>query len=336
MSVPGDYRPTWEKPVHALNGEKVDRAARNANLAMYLGISITALFLFAAAVAGLQLEIRSWPTILTIVAVALLGWVRWRHAGPSGDERLATGAGVVLILFAGGLAGGLICLVGQTFALPFIDPLLHRGDLALGIDVESIVRGVVRIPGFPDLLTIAYNSSFPLVFGSALLFAGIGRSQRAWELCFVFNLCLLVTAISSALMPATGPFHYLHFPAKLQAALPPGAGIYYLDELFALRSAHRFIVDPTKLQGVAVFPSFHTMLALMTAATWRDFRKVRVPMCAWQGLVILSAIPIGGHYVVDLVAGAICCPLAYLLWRRLVSGPAVRQAAESSSVIGLT
>src|ERR671913_181105 len=107
------------------------------------------------------------------------------------------------------------------------------------------------------------------------------------------------------MIPATGPFYYLDFPAALQQALPPGAGTFYLADLFALRDADRFIVDPSQLQGVAVFPSFHAMLGVMTAAAWRDFPSIRIAMCAWQGLVILSAIPIGGHYVTDLAAGEI-------------------------------
>ena len=166
--------------------------------------------------------------------------------------------------------------------------------------MEAVIRGVVSIPGLPGLLVTAYNSSFPIIFLSALIFAWTGRSRRAWELCFVFNICLLVTTISSAVIPATGPFYYLNFPTALQQALPPGAGTFYLADLFALRDAERFVVDPSQVQGVAVFPSFHAMLSVMTAAAWRDFRRIRVAMCAWQGLVILSAIPIGGHYEVTL------------------------------------
>jgi membrane-associated phospholipid phosphatase len=53
----------------------------------------------------------------------------------------------------------------------------------------------------------------------------------------------------------------------------------------------------------------------MTAAAWRDVRSVRLPMSIWQGVVILSAIPIGGHYLVDLLAGSLCWAFVYFLWR---------------------
>jgi membrane-associated phospholipid phosphatase len=32
-------------------------------------------------------------------------------------------------------------------------------------------------------------------------------------------------------------------------------------------------------------------------------------------VVILSAIPIGGHYLVDLLAGSLCWAFVYFLWR---------------------
>jgi membrane-associated phospholipid phosphatase len=212
--------------------------------------------------------------------------------------------------------------------LPLVDPTLHALDLLLGIDVEAVTRGSVSIPGLPALLVAAYNSSFPILFLSALIFVWTGRSRSAWELCFVFNICLLVTTISSAIIPATGPFHYLQFSVALQQALPPGAGTFYLADLFALRDADRFIVDPSQLQGVAVFPSFHAMLGVMTAAAWRDFPRIRIAMCAWQGLVILSAIPIGGHYASDLVAGGMCWALVQLLWRRIMDGPSAEPSID--------
>jgi membrane-associated phospholipid phosphatase len=89
-----------------------------------------------------------------------------------------------------------------------------------------------------------------------------------------------------------------------------------LEHLFALREARTFVIDPTQLAGVATFPSFHTALALMTAAAWRDVPTIRAAMFAWQALVIVSTIPIGGHYVVDLIAGAACWGVAHILWRK--------------------
>jgi membrane-associated phospholipid phosphatase len=299
---------------------------------MYFGLGMAILFLLIAAARGLQLSVRTGPAILALAMFGALRWARRRHERPGGDPRLASSSGIILVLLGGGLAGGMICLVGQTFALPLIDPMLHRADLMLGVDVEAAIETVVQFRGVPDLLAAAYNSSFPLIFLSALGFAWTGRTERAWELCAVFNLCLLVATISSAVIPAVGPLHYLQIPAAVRDALPAGSGTYHLGDLFALREANHFVIDPMQLQGVATFPSFHMALALMTAAAWRDIPRARVPMYAWQALVVVSTVPIGGHYFVDLVAGAMCWALAHVVWHKAMSAAPRRHAARDASL----
>jgi membrane-associated phospholipid phosphatase len=78
-----------------------------------------------------------------------------------------------------------------------------------------------------------------------------------------------------------------------------------LEVLHAIRNSSRMVINPMELYGLVTFPSFHTAMALMTAAAWRDDRYLRWPMFIWNALVILSTLPIGGHYVVDVIAGAL-------------------------------
>lgn len=291
-------------------------ARRLAVLTTCLGLAVMTLFLFAAALRGLELRIEPAPVAATFTVIGALLLAYRRQLGANGDVRLANSAGIVMVVFSGGLAGGLICLVGQTFALPFIDPLLQRGDQMIGVNLTAVIGWIVQLNWLPRILAVAYDSSFPLLFLTALAFAWTGRARQAWELCGIFNACLLAATISSAVIPAVGAFHFLPIGEGLRAALPPGSGIYHLEHLFALREATTFVIDPTQLAGVATFPSFHTALALMTAAAWRDVPRIRAAMFAWQALVIVSTIPIGGHYVADLIAGTACWAVAHILWRK--------------------
>ncbi|QNP44867.1 phosphatase PAP2 family protein [Sphingomonas sediminicola] len=297
------------------------KPVRLANISACFGLGTAALFLLLAGLTGLKLRFAPVPIALTTLILGALFAARRRHEREDGDERLAAGTGVVMILFCGGLGSGLICLVGQTFGLPFVDPALHRADLSMGIDLEAIIRVIAGVRGLPEVLAFAYNSSFPLVFITALSLAHMRKFERAWELCTMFNLCLLVATVCSALVPAAGPFYVLPIPVGVQQLLPAGSGTYHLSHLFALREAKQFVIDPSQLQGVATFPSFHTALALMTAAAWRDVKWMWIPMLGWQALVIVSTIPIGGHYAIDLVAGAACWAFAAAWWRRSVGAP---------------
>ena len=57
------------------------------------------------------------------------------------------------------------------------------------------------------------------------------------------------------------------------------------------------------LEGVVTFPSFHAITALLIAHAWRGLPGATL-FKIWAALVIVSAVPIGGHYVIDLVVGA--------------------------------
>ena len=56
-------------------------------------------------------------------------------------------------------------------------------------------------------------------------------------------------------------------------------------------------------------------------------------MCGWQGLVILSAIPIGGHYGSDLVAGAICWAMVQLVWHRIIDRPSAKLSVDETAPV---
>ena len=51
-------------------------------------------------------------------------------------------------------------------------------------------------------------------------------------------------------------------------------------------------------------PSQLCCSACAETASYYDDRLLRWPSIIWNGLVIVSTIPIGGHYYVDLIAGA--------------------------------
>ena len=96
------------------------------------------------------------------------------------------------------------------------------------------------------------------------------------------------------LFPALGPF-------KLFDVAPGGS---YLPDAERLRSGHDLNFALAELTGVVTFPSFHTAMALAYIWGFRNTGPI-----GWSigvlNLVMLCAIPwIGGHYLVDMIAGA--------------------------------
>jgi len=261
------------------------------------------LILCAAPAAGLRVSFDPIPTTkaLSLLGVfALLAW-KARTIMP----RVALVASSFVVIWGGALAGGALCMIAAMFRFPLIDPWLAAADTWLGINTVDVVRLVVAIPFAPKLLYSIYFLSVVLLFGTAFALACLDRAERLWEFCAAYGFCLLVATLCSLPLPATGAFEYLRLDAVYGSRLPPGSGVYWLEALHAVRSSSSMVINPLGLHGLVAFPSFHTGMALMTAAAWRDDRFLRWPMFVWNGLVLVSTMPIGGHYIVDVMAGAL-------------------------------
>lgn len=221
------------------------------------------------------------------------------------DRHLAALTGGIAMMICAGSVAGAISLLGLSFRLPMIDDQLAAADRMIGFPAPAFVQWCAARPMVADLLGLAYISSFPLLFLSAIALSAMKCEHRAWELCFMFATCILAAVLCATFFPAVAAFTHYGIPPEIRAGLPVGSGIYHLPALHAFREGAAVVLDPLSLQGVVTFPSFHTALALMTIAAWRGIPSVFWPMLAWNAVVIVSTIPIGGHYGVDLIGGAL-------------------------------
>lgn len=224
---------------------------------------------------------------------------------------MSVALGAIAILLASGAAAGAISQLGLRLNNPFIDAALAWADRAIGFNSPTVIASLIEVSMAPRVLGIAYLSSFPLLFASTISLALIGKEEEAWELTFLFASAIVLSASCATLFPAEGAFRYLNISSALTDRLPIGSGTYHLAALDHFRNTDSITLDLLALQGVVTFPSFHTALALMTAFAWRGLRWVFYPMVGWSALVIVSTIPIGGHYGVDVISGA-------LMWAALV------------------
>lgn len=86
---------------------------------------------------------------------------------------LARVLGVVAALTWSQLMIGLIAVAGLGLAAPMIDGELAMIDRAMGLDARRFIEWVVDYPALTGLLRVAYLSSVPLVFATAIATAVI-------------------------------------------------------------------------------------------------------------------------------------------------------------------
>jgi membrane-associated phospholipid phosphatase len=251
------------------------------------------------------------------LAVVLVICRRWRSF-PRTTHRLAhlTRTVISLVLFTNAVSILSYILTG-ILPLPSWDGALATADRALGLNWLDMYQWITRYPAIEASARAAYMSLGPemLILFFALEMLGHHNQARAFLRWFIVSV---ITALAiGTLIPAAGAFVYYHLPVASTTG--------YVSQWADLRNGTLRTINPFDNQGLVVFPSFHTVLAVLCAYAARPLRILKIPLLALNLLIILSSPAMGGHYFVDIVAGIILAALiisvpGYTLsgiWRRL-------------------
>jgi membrane-associated phospholipid phosphatase len=183
-------------------------------------------------------------------------------------------------------------VLGTTGA-PFRN--LYRWDAWLGFSWPAWQAWVL---GHPPLHA-AFAAIYPQHFASsalALVVLALRTSNGATRFLRAFALAFGVCAVGQVLAPAL---------ATIRDA--PSNPVRH-----ALRDGSFHRLDFTQGVGLISFPSMHAALAVMVALALWPFRLARAPVAVFTVLMLLSIPGEGGHYLVDVLAGA---AVGFLAWR---------------------
>jgi hypothetical protein len=156
-----------------------------------------------------------------------------------------------------------------------------------------------------------------------VLLCAAGKGVRCWDFALAWALSLSLTLAVFAIAPAIGAYGFHHIPHAAVSGVVNPVGWRQPLMLEHLRHAATVTVRPQDMLGIVEFPSFHTASAvLLTWGFWavRPTRFVAVPMNLG---VLFASVPIGGHYLPDIIGGIIVAMLgiaAMSVWRRFETG----------------
>jgi membrane-associated phospholipid phosphatase len=279
----------------------------HAPLDIYAGTWIVIAGMGLLALAGAVLfgfSFERASVVNVAVTAAIPGTLHLIYTRIRRDVYIGPVCGAAAILYLSSIVGGTISVVALGTGAPLIDAPLARLDAVMGFDVGEFVRLIVRLPGAVSLLRVCYGGIVPAIMLTAVILVLIQRLDRLWEFCFVYAGTLTMCSLISAFLPAIGAFIYYSLDRALLDRLPHEAGVYYVSQFIAFRFDGQRSIDLLHFDGVVNFPSFHCCMALLTAYAYRGFRRITALIYAFSGLVIISCIPIGGHYFSDVVGGA--------------------------------
>lgn len=194
-----------------------------------------------------------------------------------------------------------------------IDTILAAADRALGVDWHALMGFAADHPVFDRLLKMVYNLVIIEIMVLVVWLGCARRGDEIYRMCFAILFGATITIGFWTFFPSFGPYTIYSLNHSVEMRLDVMANSAYEHRLLYLLAHGPGRISIDQIQGLVAFPSFHTALALF--ATWyaRSLRALRWPVLALNGLVLIS-IPIqGGHYVVDVLGGALVVALSILL-----------------------
>ncbi|MFB9269918.1 phosphatase PAP2 family protein [Bradyrhizobium erythrophlei] len=221
---------------------------------------------------------------------------------------------IFLIVLFGSVVG--FTYLAASIGWPLRDAQLALIDRWLGFDWPGFLAFSNSNALWARVLVLAYDSSGPQLILLYLLLGLAGHRARLAELSLLLSLTAVATVLLFLVVPAAGAYAHYAPDARLFNHLDPKAGMWHFDILLGLRNdaAPSFAFEGS--QGMVVFPSFHTMLAMLMPYAVRDVRRLFLPVAALNVLVIVSTVPEGGHHLIDVIAGiAITCAAIALVRR---------------------
>jgi membrane-associated phospholipid phosphatase len=300
-----------------------------AVITMMIGVDLLALPLI-----GLRVEPASlvqWlvgaAVVLTVPLLCAAAIHRLRNDPARGARLTSAFAERVALLTFAGLAIGLITTAGAVLSYaaaavgyPLQDARLAAIDRAIGVDWIAIAKSVCGTPWLESTLAFAYRSSMTQVMLLVPLLALTAQRQRLSEFVALFAVTGGIVCILSAFVPAEAAFFHFQ-PSVICPHVPLDGTLRYHPDLMALRAGSLDTIEFGAVSGIVTFPSFHTALAIVVIYAAWGLRFFALPVLALNLLVIAATLPLGGHYFIDVVAGAAIAFLAIAGVRRLNRNP---------------
>jgi membrane-associated phospholipid phosphatase len=230
---------------------------------------------------------------LPLIPLGLVFFYRWRRV-----EKLKNLFVVAFWATTLGCLYGLPVYIAARQNVALRDGLLADLDRRLGLEVPDVLGAMDHYPTLRSAVDICYDSLVPLMILALVLPVLCDKLAAVKEFLIANVVSAVISLPLFAAFPAVGPWHYYGYAPNAEQARTTTI-------LLALKSDEWFALDRANLAGIIAFPSYHTILAILTAiALWR------IPYVRWFAavlafLIIVSTVTTGWHYLVDVLAGIV-------------------------------
>jgi hypothetical protein len=236
----------------------------------------------------------------------------------SRKSRLLWRAGVLLtLIFAVFLV---FTYLATAASLPLRDDTLVAIDRYLGFDWPAFLNFTNARPYLAAALSVSYHSGGPLLFAIVVWLGLAEQEVRLAELSAILALTFVGFAIGMTVVPTVGAFAYFAPTEQQFSNFAEVSQMWPFYRTFAaLRDGSLRVIELAVADGIVGFPSFHAALAIITVWAVRGYRMLFWPVLALDVLMMAAVLPVGGHHLTELIAGALTAMTAIVFVRAVAT-----------------
>ncbi len=256
-----------------------------------------------------RLSFTFQPMLGALVPMAFVPVLIWRLSKVTEAEsakyvRMMRCGLLVLFLIPAMTSLGVLNHILMAFPFPLTDDLLTRWDRALGLDWLALGRAISYFPTVNFAMDHIYQFMVPALIMTGLHAIIVGRSDYATEFLGLVITTAIFCVSLAMFFPCIGAMDHLADPA-FKAMFSKETGNSFVPQLLELRGTALVQINPMQMAGLAAFPSFHCVCGVLIIYGSRSTR-ISHAIASIFGVLLIAATPtFGGHYFVDLIAGAI-------------------------------
>lgn len=198
-----------------------------------------------------------------------------------------------------------------------IDPLLVEIDAMLGYSWPELCAWYAQYPFLSDITRSVYQLTLlQLLF--SLMFLGLANDRRRLHTAaLALIIASLATVFCWALFPSSGASAYWTLDPEIDRAVRPVVNSVYGAELNRQLVEGVTHISQIKAKGMIAFPSFHTVMALMTLIAAWPYRIPRYLLIGINIILLPGILVFGGHHLVDVLGGFVLTVACWFLAVRI-------------------
>jgi hypothetical protein len=219
-----------------------------------------------------------------------------------------------------------------------IDAALVQMDAWFGYSWPDACAWIAQYPRLSDILRQVYELTLAQML-FVFLFLGMANNQRrlhAAALATVF--ASLATIFCWALFPSSGASAYWTLAPEIDRIVRPVVSSAYGAELNRLLVDGVQDISSLKTTGLVGFPSFHTVMALMSLTAIWPYRFARFVLVLVNAALLPAILIHGGHNLMDVFGGAlitiVCWRLGLLVFEAQQRRPSSRSRYTEPAIEG--